>query len=241
VFSQAAFAVAEPAFFADVRRLASQEEMDALRNKAQESSDYKSLAEEYFNKAEEFARRLGNREDEIGDLKRALANAQLALRFLDEGPGAVQPSEEIPPASVEEAVLEAMERYGQDLLFGGAVNDSIRSLAPDAGPPDKILSYLGTLAEMTRARRSGSLGTTAVGWLRGRGVACSPESDTIRNSKAGRKERTWDDGSGGGRYFDLHLKPSDATSPDRCVRIYFEYDEASQRTIVGWVGRKPGL
>ncbi len=156
VFSQAAFAVAEPAFFADVRRLASQEELNALRNKAQESSDYKSLAEEYFNKAEEFARRPGKRDDEIVDLKRALANAQLALRYRDEGPGAVQPSEEIPPASVEEAVLEAMERYGQDLLFGGAVNDGIRSLAPDAGPPDKIFSYLGTLAEMTRARRSGS-------------------------------------------------------------------------------------
>ena len=29
------------------------------------------------------------------------------------------------------------------------------------------------------------------------------------------------------------------THPDRCVRIYFDYDESTQRCVVGWVGRHP--
>jgi hypothetical protein len=46
----------------------------------------------------------------------------------------------------------------------------------------------------------------------------------------------WSDGQGK-REFRLHLKPTDGTSPDRCVRFYFEFDEERQITIVGWVGR----
>lgn len=54
-----------------------------------------------------------------------------------------------------------------------------------------------------------------------------------------RAARPWDDGNGQRKVFDWHLKPSDATAPDRCVRIYFEYDENRRKTVVGWVGRHP--
>jgi len=37
----------------------------------------------------------------------------------------------------------------------------------------------------------------------------------------------------------MHLKPNDALSPDRCVRIYFDWDDATRQVIVGWVGRHP--
>ena len=136
-------------------------------------------------------------------------------------------------------MLTAMDRYPDDLVFGDDVNIGIRRLVPDAGPPTKILHYLSQLAELARAKRDGALGTRTVKWLESRGVVGSIESDTVRRSPKDRAARTWDDGNSGKRAFDLHLKPSDATSPDRCVRIYCEYDQASQKVIVGWVGPHP--
>jgi hypothetical protein len=35
------------------------------------------------------------------------------------------------------------------------------------------------------------------------------------------------------------MKPSDATAPDRCVRIYFEIDPEIHKVVIGWVGRHP--
>ena len=241
VFSQAAFAVGEHDIFARLRRLARQEELEAFRNRAASSTDSQALAEEYFNEVVRLAAVVEEQDGEIRSLKQALANANLALRWKEEEHGAVEPVHEAPPATVEEAVLQAMEKHGGLLRFGRDVNDGIRTLAPDAGPPDKILSYLDALADLAATKDKGTLGTTTVKWLEDRGVICTGESETIRNDKHERKLRTWDDGSGAARYFELHLKPSDATSPDRCVRIYFDYDQALKKTVVAWVGRKPGL
>ena len=132
-----------------------------------------------------------------------------------------------------------MDRFDSTLLFGAAVNEGIRTLAPDAGPPDKLLSYLKTLADLTEARQKGTLGTTAIKWLSSRGIIASGESETILNSTSEQKARTWDDGAGAKRPFNSHLKPSEATSPDRCVRVYFDYDEKRSKTIVAWVGKHP--
>jgi hypothetical protein len=67
-------------------------------------------------------------------------------------------------------------------------------------------------------------------------VSASGESYTIRNSADEMRARTWD---GRRREFELHLKPAEGTSPDRYVRIYFDYDDASGRSIVAWIGRHP--
>lgn len=75
-------------------------------------------------------------------------------------------------------------------------------------------------------------------WLDARGVTASIESETIKGSASERRHRTWDAGTER-RFFDLHLKPNEATHPDRCVRIYFDYDESMQCVVVGWVGRHP--
>lgn len=53
------------------------------------------------------------------------------------------------------------------------------------------------------------------------------------------QRRTWDDGSGQRRQFEKHLKPNESTSPGRCVRIYYDYDETLKKTIVAWIGRHP--
>jgi hypothetical protein len=69
-------------------------------------------------------------------------------------------------------------------------------------------------------------------------VNASGESETVKNSASERRKRTWHDGTAA-REFDLHLKPTDATHPDRCVRIYFDYDEERELGVIGWVGRHP--
>lgn len=104
--------------------------------------------------------------------------------------------------------------------------------------PDKVLAYLEQLAEMVRERRTKGLGNQMLKWLQLRNVTASGESQTVRNSESERRKRTWDAG-GHARVFDTHLKPSDGVHPDRCVRIYFDYDDALQRAVIGWVGRHP--
>lgn len=235
VLGQSAFAVADSPLFSTLRRAAREEELSALRAKATADADYKALAEEFFEAATRANETIAKRDSEIEELKAKLRGLQYALQSKREEHEEVEPDSEAPPSTVEDAVLVAMEELDNDLVFGGSVTEGIRTLAQDAGPPDKILRYLRILAELTRARRDGSLGMSAIKWLQQRGVTASAESETVKNAGG----RIWDDGSGERRAFDLHLKPSDATSPDRCVRIYFEYDEVRQKTVVGWVGRHP--
>jgi hypothetical protein len=197
------------------------------------------MAEEYFQRLTQMSDELSERDDEIKALKDQVANLQVALRWRDESQDSVEPVEDTPPATVEDAVLMAMERFTSTLLFGAEVTAGVESLSPDAGPPDKVLSYLEALSALTAARQQGPLGTTPVKWLEALGVIASGESETIRTSAAEMQARTWDDGCGVKRPFEMHLKPNEGTAPDRCVRIYFDYDEALGKTIVAWVGRHP--
>jgi hypothetical protein len=236
---QSAFGVTSSPLFIAIRRAAREEELSALHARIATGDDYRTIAEEYFTKLTEQNGIIEARDQEIDRLRAEVANLQLALRWRDGEQETLEPVEETPPATVEEAVLTAMERLDGELVFGVDVNDGIKSLAVEAGPPDKILAYLGVLAEMTVALRKGPLGTSTLLWLSDRGVSVSGESLTIRNSPAEMKARTWDDGTGQRRQFEMHLKPAEGTSPDRCVRIYFDYDDVSRKTIVGWVGRHP--
>jgi hypothetical protein len=239
ILSQSAFAISESQLFSRVRRAAREEELKAFEAKARVDADLEGLVESYLHELAKAEAGIQARDEEIAALKAQVSSLQLALRWKDAELDAVEPDPETPPSSVEEAVLIAMEKFGSTLIFGPSVNDGIKGVAPDAGPPDKVLSYLGTLAELTEARRKGPLGTTAIKWLEAKGVIASGESETIRNSAKERQARTWDDGAGAKRYFELHLKPSEATSPDRCVRIYFEYDEKRAKAVIGWVGKHP--
>ena len=69
-------------------------------------------------------------------------------------------------------------------------------------------------------------------------MTASGESETVQRSSDEQRKRTWSDGSGR-RAFDMHLKPNDGAHPDRCVRVYFDYDERLKAALVGWVGRHP--
>jgi hypothetical protein len=169
------------------------------------------------------------------DLANTKAMLEWATRDSDEE---VLPDSEVPPKTVDDAVETAKQQHNGLLVFGDDVPVGIRSLAENAGPPDKILAYLGGLARLAQARRNGSLGVSTVQWLKEQGLIAGGESETIKNNRGEMQKRTWHDGHDR-REFELHLKPSDATSPDRCARIYFDWDEETRRVVVGWVGRHP--
>lgn len=179
-------------------------------------------------------------QERVARLEADFANARAVLKWsakVEEEE--LPPDEEVSPSTVAEAVAKAESRYPQLLVFGNDVAGGVQTLAENAGPPDKILAYLTGLADLAQALRNGPLGATTVQWLKEHGLHVSGESETIQNSKAEMKQRTWHDGLRR-REFDLHLKPTDATSPDRCVRIYFDWDSDQRRVVVGWLGRKPG-
>lgn len=239
ILSQSAFAVSDAPIFGQIRRAARQEEIAALQTKVTEDTDYRSLAEGYFTELLKAQELIDKRDEEVAALRAQVSSFQLALKWKDASPDAVEPDVETPPSTVEDAVLLAMDRFDTTLIFGAAVNEGIETVAPDAGPPDKLLSYLSALSDLTEARRKGPLGTTAIKWLTARGFIASGESETVLNSPNEQKARTWDDGAGAKRPFNSHLKPSEATSPDRCVRVYFDYDEKLAKTVVAWVGKHP--
>lgn len=242
IFAQSAFALAEPEAFERIRRAARREELEQLRAKATPDADYKVLADMYFEAAASANEELESKNGEIAQLRAQVESLQMALRYQEAESefAEVAPESEVPPSTVEEAVEAARLRHGELLRFGTDVSEGIDGLAADAGPPGKILDHLSALAALASARRKGDLGASMVEWLkRNRGVKASGESKTKRTSPKAQRARTWDDGAGSRRRFDLHLKPAEGTSPDRAVRIYFDYDVDRGVVVVGWVGRHP--
>lgn len=215
-----------------------------LRSKAQSpDADIRQIYEE---ENEELNQQVGDLEfrvleleEENSALKVDLENAQLLSQYAHGAPN--EPSDILPdntpPTTIREAVERARDEYSDRLIFGDDVESGVAGLASNAGPPEKVLLWLGTLAELADQLRAGAaLGASQVQWLKDKGIDCSIESDTVRNSTAEMRKRTWHDGERP-REFIKHMKPAEATRPDRCVRIYF--DQGDDKLIVGWVGRHP--
>lgn len=232
----------DPVELQQVRDEAARARFDALAAEARKHGNQAELAEHYFNESARLERELGHERERAGRLQEQVANLSQALRHLPDGPGSageIAPEPTFSVDSVQDAVGRATKEFPQDLVFGGDVPEGITTLAPNAGPPDKLFEYFKTLAQMTHHRRAGGLGKDMVAWLKDHGLKASTESQTILNSAAEMQKRTWDDGRGTRRRFEKHLKPKDGTSPDQCARIYFDYDEAIKKAVVGWVGRHP--
>jgi hypothetical protein len=237
LFSVSSFALEQPPLF---DRLEDETAKEAIQEKfalAANANDYKTFAEEYAQENEDLRFQLRQERDNIKQLRQDLYQLQLAREWAN-ADEEVAPDELTPPDSVEDAVTQARRSYAQQLTFGDDVERGIPTLAPNAGPPEKILDYLRILASLIDARREGPLGDTMIQWLKNHGAAASNESDTVQNNRGEMQRRTWHDGRGQ-RKFEMHLKPAEATSPNRCVRIYFDWDDASAKAVVGWVGRHP--
>ncbi|NJK32405.1 MAG: hypothetical protein HC927_08340 [Deltaproteobacteria bacterium] len=210
----------------------------AVKTRREEAAD-QELLDLYEKENERLELELAELRGRVAGLKTDLANAEAMLKWAPrDTEDEVSPVYSMPPESVAQAVEWAKRMYAELLIFGDDVPDGVKKLSEDAGPPDKILEYLGGLAKLAEALRSGPLAATHVQWLKTRNYAASNESDTIRKNRVEMQKRTWHDGHAR-REFDLHLKPNEATSPDRCVRIYFDWDDEAKKVIVGWVGRHP--
>lgn len=249
VLSQSAFGITEPAFLQEMRKSVRAEGLRLIKNQITRGKSSEETAEECYRaachaeeKLDEANKELDEANKEIQELRAIVESLQYALRWKGTGENeseVIQPSPSAPPITVEESIAQAREILGGVLIFGADVENGVATLSPNAGPPDKILNYLQALGEFTKAKRHGSLGMSAIKWLEGKGVLGSVESEGTMNNPLERSARTWDYGNGERMAFELHLKPSEATSPDRCVRIYFDYDEHRKMTVLGWVGRHP--
>ena len=223
---------------------------DEQRSRARDADDFLDLAESYelenqnLNQTvEDYLEQIKGLQEQIEDLR--AQNRELAFsRLWSEGTGTQAesaPGEELymdEDSTIEDAVEYAKSGCA-NLRFGTDVDKGISGLARQAGPPGKVLRYLWELNEMTHLLNEDALGMPMRQWLYERGVSVSGESETTGGSAAQMSKRTWDDSFGEKKPYYYHLKPSDGTSPDRCVRIYFEYEKDSARTIVGWIGRHP--
>jgi|694.fasta_scaffold00416_55 hypothetical protein len=242
ILSQSAFGITEPAFLQGVRKAVRAEGLRRIKDQLAKGKSFEETAEECYTAACNAEERLDEAYNEIEELRAVVESLQCALAWKgagENGSEVIQPSPLPPPTTVEESIVQARETLSDVLAFGLDVEKGVATLARNAGPPEKILEYLQALGEFTKAKRLGSLGMTAIKWLEGKGVLGSVESEGTMNNPSERSARTWDYGNGEKRPFELHLKPSEATSPDRCVRIYFDYDEEREMTILGWVGRHP--
>lgn len=243
VLGLSSFTVFEPKLVSEIRKRARKEELQRWRQQASSSEgleELESLNEELFERLLIQSDEIEEKEAEIQDLKVQLGNLQDSFREWQAVEGdEVQAEKVAPPVTVAEAVERAQEEYADLLVFGADVEKGVQSLAADAGPPEKILDYLAHLARLAETVGQGTIGNTLIGWLKERGVSASVESETVRNNEGEMRKRNWDDGEGVKQTFESHLKPNEATSPDRCVRIYFDLDYENKRAVVGWVGRHP--
>jgi hypothetical protein len=233
----ASFSVREPATLSAIRSQARRATQEQRLSEAKSIEDYRGLAEDFAKANDKLQEALNRAIEERDRALTDLANEKL-LRNFASNTCDVEPDSVTPPATISEALERARLTLSDALVFGDDCDRGVSDLAENAGPPDKVLAWLQLLAEASRCRTAGTLGKSVVQWLRTNGVRVSGESETDANNPAERKKRTWHDGSSV-RYFDTHMKPVEATSPDRCVRIYFEWNEKQARYAVGWIGRHP--
>ena len=235
------YTLAEPIELVEIRRDAEASRQRELRERANETGEWEEWAGELSIENDKLRKELAETEERCQFLEDQVANLTLAKQYQSsiEAESAISPEVAPDVSSVADAILEASSRFASELVFGADIEAGLETIDKSAGPPERVFDYLKALAEMTKRRQNQGLGKDMLVWLREKGVKASDESESVLNSAQERRKRTWDDGTGRRRDFSLHLKPKDGTSPDQCVRIYFEYDEEKQKTIIAWVGRHP--
>jgi hypothetical protein len=238
LFGLSALVVEPSRMFETIRRTTLDEELAERRKFAEAHDTFQDLAESYARDAQMAREELETERETNRQLRQELYNLQARLAWRDNGTDLVPSIESPLPTTAEEAVDRARKVLAQFLTFGDDVAEGVRTLSPDAGPPDKIFNHLQALADLAQVRRDGTMGCGMVQWLSREGVSASGESDTIRNTRSEMVKRRWGDGRQP-KEFDLHIKTAEATAPNRCVRIYFDWDQVTEKVVIGWVGKHP--
>lgn len=233
------FLVREPTVILSLSTLDRDKRFDVERKRLEEASEFRELAESYAAEVAELRAALADKQGKIEDLQTQVENLNYAFQWKSQGEDReIAPEIETPPATIKEAVQIAESETSDVLYFGRDVSHGVEGLSSQAGPPEKVLHYLRVLAKWGRAKQSGPVGTSMIEWFRGENVKASQEYPVVRNSSEERAKRTFNDGQVD-RFFEWHLKPVEAVSPDKCVRIYFDWSDERKRVIVGWIGRHP--
>jgi len=227
----------DPAF-ADFVKLHERQLADEARAAASGSPERSK--EEYEDQIASQRAEIDRKDAEIRTLKENIDSLSMALRNM-------RPAREVgsdeqlvtyvtEPQSVAEAVATARCELAGRVEIAVETDADVANLNSEAGPPEKILRYLRTLGELAEQLAEGPLGQSVPIWLRKRGVDCSGESETSKNSGAGKRFRNR---KVNGREVDceFHAKPSEVTSPDRCARIYFATSPTKPHVLVGYIGR----
>lgn len=260
------YSVRCPSVFPDLRRECSQERItdlhkqvaskrDATKAAANLAASNKRLTEELaagHDLMSEYANVVRRLEDQLLEAKDEITRIQNAWDIekslhTTTHPNHVAVQHQAQITTIFEAIERAKTEFADDLLFGSDVNNEAKNLKEDAGPPTKVYVHLMKLAEASRALQhavkhagTATLGRPICEWLTENGAAASGEYQKTMDSK-GKRDRTWDFANGTNHTFTNHTKPSEATSPNQCVRIYFDWCPNRKKIIVGSIGRKPGL
>ena len=145
--------------------------------------------------------------------------------------------------SVSEAYKKAKELFSDYIIFGDDVEKGVKSIENDAGPPDRIFTYLQTLKEFTEYKRKNKTNLLPDDYLlMALGCDCSYENPEHMKDEKVINNRKFDNGNNQKIIFELHLKPStnslsSANSLYGTVRIYISWDEKQKKVIVGWIGK----
>jgi hypothetical protein len=243
IMSVASFAIPEPSIIHQITSAHRQEQLDRIKqdssSQAVKLAEWEELATSYSDQLVKLEKELASRQEMIERLKVDLQNQQLMREYsTSRGSDEVLPENVEPPKTVAQAYEKARAEFSKDLHFGGDVELGIQKLDPAAGPPQKIYEQLATLADAAKHKRTNTLGRNLQAWLTERGVNCSGEDEITRKNEAARRRRTWKTASGTS-VFDFHLKPNDGTSPDKCVRVYCEWDGTLKKYVIGYIGRHP--
>ena len=202
------------------------------RKRASDSKDFERLATSYAKDNDELRKKIAELET-YNENCIAQLNSYRQNNYIEENQ-----LEESIFSSIFDAINYAKSISGDYLIFPDEVDNQISSIAEAEMISEKIVHHLEGLHRLANELRKsdGALGTTIVDWLNTKGYNCSGESKTKRNFglytfKSGGKTME----------FEKHLKVTDGTSPDRCVRIYFEPTSDNHAINIGMIGSKKML
>ena len=149
--------------------------------------------------------------------------------------------------SVLDVYRNAKTKFGDYIIFGKDVEKGINNtIRKNSGPPNRIYYYLETLKDFCIYKRKNETLFFDDYIVRALGCDCvSDEGKDYMESKAARNDRLYDNGNNEKSLFELHLRPctfpqlDDTGNKKRTVRIYFYWDNALKKVIVGWIGKHP--
>jgi len=234
ILEASTFAADDPAFRGFEAAKARWATEQAKAAAAAEGGDMHDLADAYAAENDALRAQIADQQKEL-----ELLRENVQALSISRPASVVEPVDapvETPPQTVAEAVAVARRELAGRIGMADEIDDDVAGLNDAAGPPDKILRYLRTLASLADALAAGSLGKSVPIWLRENGVECSGDSETAKaQNESSRLGNRLVDGKK--IDYEFHAKPSEAVSPDKCVRIYFATAVTSPFVRVGYLGR----